>query len=303
MDIDFFNNKKIKAIRNMPSGSDILVIWIELLVLAGQINDCGSVYFNHEVPYTTDLLSAQFDYPPTTIQLALTTFAKFGMIEIIDDIIKISNWQRYQNEEAMARIKLMNAERQRRHREKVKEQKLLLEGGECSCNVTSNVTDNVTSNENCSIYISNISSLSKDNEDKDKGCGEKEKKEDHVGEMFSAFYEAYGNKKSRKAAEKAFRKINPSEELFQQIMSAVEKYHQSRKWREGYRKEPATWLNGECWNDEYNDESEVNPNGITGRNDRPKGGGNRKSAGAPNLKPRFVGHVYDADGNDITPGI
>lgn len=50
-------------------------------------------------------------------------------------------------------------------------------------------------------------------------------------------------------------------------------------------------------------ESEVNPNGITGRNDRPKGGGNRKSAGAPNLKPRFVGHVYDADGNDITPGI
>ena len=159
----------------MPSGSDILVIWIELLVLAGQINDCGSVYFNHEVPYTTDLLSAQFDYPPTTIQLALTTFSKFGMIEIIDDIIKISNWQRYQNEEAMARIKLMNAERQRRHREKVKEQKLLLEGGECSCNVTSNATDNVTSNENCSIYISNISSLSKDNEDKDKGCGEKEK--------------------------------------------------------------------------------------------------------------------------------
>ena len=159
----------------MPSGSDILVIWIELLVLAGQINDCGSVYFNHEVPYTTDLLSAQFDYPPTTIQLALATFSKFGMIEIIDDIIKISNWQRYQNEEAMARIKLMNAERQRRHREKVKEQKLLLEGGECSCNVTGNVTGNVTSNENCSIYISNISSLSKDNEDKDKGCGEKEK--------------------------------------------------------------------------------------------------------------------------------
>lgn len=265
MDIDFFNNKKIKAIRNMPSGSDILVIWIELLVLAGQINDCGSVYFNHEVPYTTDLLSAQFDYPPTTIQLALTTFAKFGMIEIIDDIIKISNWQRYQNEEALERIRLMNAERQRRHREKVKERKLLLESGECSGNVTHNVTDNVTSNENCSyIYISNTtSSLSKeDKEDKDKGCGEKEKKEERLKEMFVAFYEAYGNKKGRKAAEKAFTKIHPDEELFKKIMDGVEKYHKSRKWLEGYRKEPATWLNGECWNDEYDDESGVSGDEI-----------------------------------------
>lgn len=153
----------------MPSGSDILVIWIELLVLAGQINDCGSVYFNHEVPYTTELLSAQFDYPPTTIQLALTTFAKFGMIEIIDDIIKISNWQRYQNEEALERIRLAHNARQRAYYQR---QKALKIEGEC---VSADVSNDVISDENCSIYISNISSLSKDNEDKDKGCGEKEK--------------------------------------------------------------------------------------------------------------------------------
>lgn len=153
----------------MPSGSDILVIWIELLVLAGQINDCGSVYFNHEVPYTTDLLSAQFDYPPTTIQLALTTFSKFGMIEIIDDIIKISNWQRYQNEEALERIRLAHNARQRAYYQR---QKALKIEGEC---VSADVSNDVISDENCSLYISNISSLSKDNEDKDKGCGEKEK--------------------------------------------------------------------------------------------------------------------------------
>lgn len=240
----------------MPSGSDILVVWIELLVLAGQINDCGSIYFNHEVPYTADLLASQFGFPIATIQLALTTFVKFEMIDIIDNIIMISNWQKYQNEEALARIRALATARQQRHRQKVKEQKLL-ESGES--NVTCNVVSNVTCHEKCSyISISNISSsLSKeDNEDKNKGYGEKEKKEDHVGEMFSAFYEAYGNKKSRKAAEKAFFKIRPDEELFQQIMSGVEKYHQSRKWREGYRKEPATWLNGECWNDEYDDEKE-----------------------------------------------
>ena len=171
LDIGFFDNKKIKAIRSMPSGSDILVIWIELLVLAGQINDCGSIYFSHEVPYTTDLLSAQFDYPPTTIQLALTTFTKFGMIEIIDDIIKISNWQRYQNEEALERIRLTHNARQRAYYQR---QKALKIEGEC---VSADVSSDVISDEKCSIYISNISSISKeDNEDKDKGCGEKEKK-------------------------------------------------------------------------------------------------------------------------------
>ncbi len=152
------------------------MIWIELLVLAGQINDCGSIYFNQEMPYTTDLLSAQFGYPSTTIQLALTTFAKFGMIEIVDDIIKITNWRRYQNEEALERIRQLNAERQRRHRDKLKNQQLL-ESGES--NVTGNVPSNVTCHEKCSyISISNIySSLSKeDNEDKDKGCGGKGKK-------------------------------------------------------------------------------------------------------------------------------
>lgn len=83
---------------------------------------------------------------------------------------------------------------------------------------------------------------------------EKKEKKDRIGEMFAIFYEAYGNKRSKKTAEKAFRKINPSEELFKTIMKAVEEYHHTRKWLEGYRKEPATWLNGECWNDEYSDD-------------------------------------------------
>ena len=173
LDIGFFDNKKIKAIRSMPSGSDILVIWIELLVLAGQINDCGSIYFSHEVPYTVQLLSAQFGYPTTTIELALATFQRFGMIEVKDDIIMISNWQKYQNESALERIREQNAERQRRHYNKLKN----LTSPEP--NVIPNVRTDVRPNENCSYSISNISSslsLKEDNEDKDKGCGEKGRK-------------------------------------------------------------------------------------------------------------------------------
>lgn len=304
LDIGFFDNKKIKAIRGLPSGSDILVIWIELLVLAGQINDCGSIYFNHEVPYTADMLAAQFGFPPATIQLALTTFVKFEMVEIIDDVIMISNWRKYQNENALERIKMLHNARQRAYYQRKKSQRIT------DGSVSADVSNSVISDENCS-YISNISntsSLSKDNEDKNTGCGEKEKKEKRLEEMFSAFYEAYGNKKSRKIAEKAFKKICPDEELFQRIMDGVEKYHKSRKWLEGYRKEPATWLNGECWNDEYDDERSATDGGketkeSKGTYDRRNYRGCDEEMGPRtkyNLKPRFAGHKYDEEGNDIT---
>lgn len=157
----------------MPSGSDILVIWIELLVLAGQINDCGSIYFNHEVPYTADLLSAQFGFPIATIQLALSTFSKFGMIEIIDDIIHISNWQRYQNENALERIREAHNARQRAYYQRQKA--LRIEGS-----VSADVSNDTISDEKCS-YISNISNISNntvkgDNEEENTGSGGKEKK-------------------------------------------------------------------------------------------------------------------------------
>ena len=100
----------------------------------------------------------------------------------------------------------------------------------------------------------------KEKENKDTNIPQKTVEESPVEKMFSTFWEAYGNKKGKKNAFKAFTKINPSEELFIKIMEGVEKYHQSRKWREGYRKEPATWLNGECWNDEYENESVVSGN-------------------------------------------
>jgi predicted phage replisome organizer len=293
LDLGFFDNKKIKAIRSMPSGSDILVIWIELLVLAGQINDCGSIYFNHEVPFTDQLLSSQFCFPVSTIQLALATFQKFKMIDIVDDIIHISNWERYQNEEALERIRLLHNARQRAYYQRKKA--LRITDGD----VSDDVNADVSSDEKCS-YISNISSsLSKEDkgdEDKEReGKGKREKEEDKIGAMFCSFYEAYGNKKGRKAAEKSFRRISPDDGLFQRIMDGVKKYHNSRKWKEGYRKEPATWLNGECWNDEYDEESEVR---RSGDNRGYRAGDHGAPRTVYDLKPQFAGHEHD--GNDIT---
>ncbi len=134
---DMFNNRKIKQIRKMPEGDAIIVIWFQMLCLAGQTNDNGTVYFSKDVPYTDEMLATEFDRPISTIRLALAVFEKFGMIEIFDSIFLVSNWEKYQSVEKLDKIREQNRLRKQnqREREKVK----LIE-----CHVTSHteVTDN-----------------------------------------------------------------------------------------------------------------------------------------------------------------
>ena len=125
-----FNNRKIKQIKHMPDGNSIILVWIELLCLAGEINDNGFIYLTKEIPYTEQMMASQFEEPLATIQLALRTFEQFEMIDIIDNVLHISNWEIYQNIEGMEKVRLQNRLRKQKQREN---EKLLSIG----CHVTS----------------------------------------------------------------------------------------------------------------------------------------------------------------------
>lgn len=118
---DMFDNRKIRQIEALPDGDAIIVIWVKLICLAGSINDGGYVYFTKEIPYTDQTLSTQFNRPLHTIQLALQTFRQFNMIEIVDDILKISNWEKYQNIDGMEKIREQNRIRQKKWYDKQKQ--------------------------------------------------------------------------------------------------------------------------------------------------------------------------------------
>lgn len=132
---NMFDNRKIKQIEVLPEGDAIIVVWFKLLCLAGNINESGFIYFTKEIPYTEEMMATEFNRPVNTIRLALKTFEQFGMIEIINDVIKISNWEKYQNVDGMDRIREQTRKRVAKFREN---KKLSLEDKEC--NVTSNVT-------------------------------------------------------------------------------------------------------------------------------------------------------------------
>lgn len=112
-----FDNRKIRQIEQLPDGDTIIIIWLKLLILAGEVNDGGLVYFTRDIPFTEQLLSTEFGRPLPVVQLALKTFVSFGMIEIVDELIRVTNWERYQSVEGLERIREQNRIRKQRQRD------------------------------------------------------------------------------------------------------------------------------------------------------------------------------------------
>lgn len=150
---DIFDNRKIKMLESMPNGDSIIVIWFKLLSLAGSVNDNGCVYFTKDIAYTPQMLATAFNRPQTTVDLALNTFTQFGMIDIVDDLIHVSNWEKYQNIDGMEKIREQNRIRQQKRREKLRLECKQSNDTVTECHVTDNVTDNVTSHENGKCHV------------------------------------------------------------------------------------------------------------------------------------------------------
>lgn len=77
---------------------------------------------------------------------------------------------------------------------------------------------------------------------------EREKETDAL-DGFDEFWTIYDKKIEKPQAEKAWKKAKPSVELQLQIYAAARQYVQSTPDKK-YRKNPSTWLNNQCWNDE-----------------------------------------------------
>ena len=125
------DNRKIKQIRKLPNGDSIALMWIFLMCLAGETNDDGMVYFMPEIPYTDEMLAEQFNMDVNTIRLGMTTFERFGMVEIVDDIICLSSWERWQSTDKLSEMREKTRLRVAKHRERQR-----LSAGNVTCNVT-----------------------------------------------------------------------------------------------------------------------------------------------------------------------
>ncbi len=155
---DMFDNRKIKHLRRLPEGNNIVLIWVMLLTMAGRCNAGGMIFLTENIPYTTKMLADELDFEENTVKLALEALEQFNMIVTNGNYFSIAGWQEHQNIEGMEKIREQNRIRQAKFKKK---QKLI--GG--------NVTDNVT------LTLGNATDIDIEEEkerDKDKKNSKKE---------------------------------------------------------------------------------------------------------------------------------
>lgn len=119
--IDMFDKRKIKKVRRLPAGNDLLLIWIMLLAMAGKCNAGGHIFITENVPFSEEDLADELDFEVNTIRLALKAFEELNMIATTPEgFINILGWEEYQNADKLAEIRAKDRERKRLKRAQTK---------------------------------------------------------------------------------------------------------------------------------------------------------------------------------------
>lgn len=134
---DIFDDEKILLIEALPDAYAIITVWFKLLCLAGKKNNGGVFLMNDKIPYTDKMLATIFRMNESTVKLALNAFEQFKMIEIVEGIITIPNWNKHQTLDAYERKK----ERDRLYQEerRAKQRALIEKSSDKSSERTSDV--------------------------------------------------------------------------------------------------------------------------------------------------------------------
>lgn len=215
LSVGWYKSDDIQLIRKLQDGDSIALMFVMLLAMAGDRNESGYI------PYSEEDLSALLDMPLSTVRMALKAMESRRMIDFNDGLFHITNWDKYQSVEGMEKIKEQNRIRKQNQREREKQKALVAQ--------------------------QQLALPAPDDPPKEKGPTAAERR-------FERWYKTYPKKVGRGAAEKAFAKYKPDDQLTDTMIRAVEAQKQSRQWKEGYIPNPATWLNQKRWLDELEEE-------------------------------------------------
>lgn len=136
---DMFDNRKIRHLRRLPEGNNIVLIWVMLLTMAGRCNSGGMIFLTENIPYTHKMLADELGFEENTVKLALGALEQLNMVVINNGCFTIAGWNEHQNIEGMDKIREQTRKRVAKYREN---QKLLCNGVTSNATVTqSNATE------------------------------------------------------------------------------------------------------------------------------------------------------------------
>lgn len=120
LNVDMFDHHKIRYLRRLPEGNNIILVWIMLLTLAGRCNSGGMIFLTESIPYSSKMLADELDFKENTVNLALAQLEQLGMIYVDGDFFVITNWNKYQNLDRNLDMREYNRIAQQRSRNKRK---------------------------------------------------------------------------------------------------------------------------------------------------------------------------------------
>lgn len=136
---DMFDNRKIRHLRRLPEGNNIVLIWVMLLTMAGRCNSGGMIFLTENIPYNHKMLADELGFEENTVRLALNALEKLNMVVMNNGCFTIAGWNEHQNIEGMDKIREQTRKRVAKYREN---QKLLCDSVTSNATVTlSNATE------------------------------------------------------------------------------------------------------------------------------------------------------------------
>ena len=121
---DFFQQHQIKVLKSLPNGRLYALIYLELL--AESTSHEGELRYSQMLPYDIITLSAVIDEDKDNVEKAIETLINLELVEVLDDgTIYMREIQRLIGSETGS------AERQRLHRQKVKNNELVTMSQKC----------------------------------------------------------------------------------------------------------------------------------------------------------------------------
>jgi predicted phage replisome organizer len=120
LNVEMFNNRKVKHLRKLPEGNNLVLIWVMLLTIAGRCNADGRIYLTEKIPYTSKMLADELEFEESTVHLALQSLESFEMIFMDNGYITITGWEEHQSNDRLADIRERDRERKRLKRAQAK---------------------------------------------------------------------------------------------------------------------------------------------------------------------------------------
>ena len=109
--VGMFDGNSFKKIKRAMIGGvsyrdKLTSVWFELMDLAGKSNSNGYLIDNNEIPYHTfEDIAIMIDRETEEVELCMQFFIKERMVEIIDNIYCLSNFEKYQCIEGLEKIR------------------------------------------------------------------------------------------------------------------------------------------------------------------------------------------------------